>query len=477
MQDNENLDLQSLIDKYENMLLTGTKIYFDADEFALLADYYFSLDDYTFADNIVDDGLKIHPGNPALIVLKAKILVSLEQYSDALEYINGVSDNSDIEFVAIKVEVLFHNNKADEANELIESTIDSNLSIEDLYVFITELGYIMNDIDDFDRAIYYLEQSLKIDDSNDDVFVDLSYAYEMKYQYDKAIEYNNLLLDINPYSYDGWINLGKLYSLNEQFDKAIDAFDFAATINEGDIAALKMKALSMFLNDNTTGAIDIFKEYIELNPDDEVAYDSIIEGYESLEDYDSMLEFINLKEKRFGSKGIDIKRAFVEIQRDNITEAWKYYEQVLDEDKDTFEYYMLEGELYFIDDNMRASEAAYIKALLVSENNIDAIDRLANVSVAQDKYEQAAEYLDHLLELDPDYPTAKARLAFVRFEIGAKEPFDEIMSQFSDDELRKLVAVISGNEEYDYSKYSRENMLVRINEARENRILFKNIKY
>ena len=63
MQDNENLDLQSLIDKYENMLLTGTKIYFDADEFALLADYYFSLDDYTFADNIVDDGLKIQIGS------------------------------------------------------------------------------------------------------------------------------------------------------------------------------------------------------------------------------------------------------------------------------------------------------------------------------------------------------------------------------------------------------------------------------
>ena len=114
---------------------------------------------------------------------------------------------------------------------------------------------------------------------------------------------------------------------------------------------------------------------------------------------------------------------------------------------------------------------------MISEDNEEIIDRLANVSVAQEKYEQAAEYLEHLLELDPDYPTAKARLAFIRFEIGTKEPFDEIMEQFSDDELRSLLHVISGNEDADFSNFNRPKMLLRLNEARENRVLFKNIKY
>jgi hypothetical protein len=34
-----------------------------------------------------------------------------------------------------------------------------------------------------------------------------------------------------------------------------------------------------------------------------------------------------------------------------------------------------------------------------------------------------------------------------------------------------------GNDEIDFSGYSREKLLTRLNEARENRVLFKNIKY
>jgi hypothetical protein len=81
------------------------------------------------------------------------------------------------------------------------------------------------------------------------------------------------------------------------------------------------------------------------------------------------------------------------------------------------------------------------------------------------------------MEIAPDFPTVKSRLAFIRFEIGSKEPFDEIMSQFTDDELRALLNLLTDNEETDFSSYSREKILVRLNEARENRVLFKNIKY
>ena len=94
----------------------------------------------------------------------------------------------------------------------------------------------------------------------------------------------------------------------------------------------------------------------------------------------------------------------------------------------------------------------------------------------QDKYEKAAEFFFFFFVLNPDFPTAKARLAFLRFEIGAKEPFDEIMSQFTDNELRALLSLLS-SQDIDYSEYDRKQLLTRLNEARENRVLFKNIKY
>jgi hypothetical protein len=49
---------------------------------------------------------------------------------------------------------------------------------------------------------------------------------------------------------------------------------------------------------------------------------------------------------------------------------------------------MLEGELMFYKGDFAASETAYMKAALYMPDNETVIDRLANVSVARDKYEQ-----------------------------------------------------------------------------------------
>ncbi|MFA7582119.1 MAG: tetratricopeptide repeat protein [Proteiniphilum sp.] len=475
--DDNELDITSLVEKYEQMRARGKKIYFDADEFALLAEYYNAGGDNEEAEELISEGLKMHPGSPELMLLKVKTLVFAEMYEEALEYMRQISEEGDVELPLLKIESLLHTDRYAEADSLINQTLEQELSVEDLYYFITETGYLLNDVDKFDRAIAFLEESMKIDESNADAIVDLAYAYEMKGNLDKAVEYNNLLLDIDPYSYDGWVNIGKLYSMNGDYDKAIDAFDFALTINDGDNGLLKMKAMALYLNDNASEAIAIFEECLQQSPDDESLYDSLLEAYDVMEQYEEMMKLIDKKEALFGSKGILAKRAFVYINMGELEKAETLFAQIPDPEKDTLDYYMLEGELAFQHDNYMEAEVAYMKAALISEGNEDIIDRLVNISVAQEKYEQAAEYLEELLAIDPDFPSAKSRLAFIRFEIGSKEPFDEIMAQFSDEELRSLLGLIMGNEEDDFAGFSREKILIRLNEARENRVLFKNIKY
>ena len=476
MEDNE-LDLASLVEKYEHMQAIGKNIYLDADEFALLIDYYSSEGDQEEAEILIEEGLKIHPGSSQLMLAKAKLLIFSAKYEEALEYLRYNSDDTDLDQSLLKIEALLHLSESDEVEKISIKVMESNLSEEDFYYFITELGFLLNDVDKYDRAITYFEESLKINDSNTDVIVDLAYDYEMKGDLEKAIEYNDKLLDIDPYSFDAWVNIGKLYSMNDQHEKAIDSFDFALTINEDDLSALKMKALSLYLNDNVEESINIFRNCLSLSPNDESVHESLLEAYAALELYDEMMNLIDLKEEVFGSKGIIAKRASVYISKQDYETARKLFLQIPEEDKDTLDYYMLEGELAFHEDDFASAEAAYIKAYLISEDNEDIIDRLSNVCVVQEKFIQAAEYLEELLDISPDYPTAKSRLAFIRFEIGSKEPFNEIMQQFSDEELRLLLSMIMGNDISDYDDYSRDKILARLNEARENRVLFKNIKY
>lgn len=472
----EELDITSLLEKYEQMRALGKKMYLDADEFAILAEYYHSVGDMDEAELLISEGLTMHPNNSELMLMKGKTLVFSEMFKEALDYLEFLSDEGNVDLPLLKIESFLQLNRYEEADEVIKRTLEEDLSTDDLYTFMTETAYLLNDVDKYERAIFFLEESLKIEDSNPDVLIDLSYAYEMINDFEKAIEYNNKLLDLDPYSFEGWVNIGKLYSVSGQNNKAIDAFDFALTINENEISVLKMKGLTLYLNDNVGEAVRIFEQSLQLAPEDESLYDSLLEAYEAMEQYDEMMRLIDKKEELFGSEGIIIKRAFVHINKNNLEKAEELFHEVPDDEKETLDYFMLEGELAFYNEDYVLAETAYMKAALISEGNEDILDRLANISVVQEKYEQAANYLEELLEISPDYPTAKSRLAFIRFEIGTKEPFDEIMSQFNDDELRALLSFITGSDS-DMSKFSREAILTRLNEARENRVLFKNIKY
>lgn len=477
MDDNE-LDIKELILKYEQMRYMGKSMYFDPDEFAILANYYNDFGDVSEAEYITDSGLKMHPGSTDLMIVKAKLLAAALQFQEAYDYLLGIGeDENNVDYLLVKIECLLNLDQLEQANEILDTVLSgTEVKDEDLYTFLTEVGYIYNDIDLYDVAILLLEKAREIDDEDLDVLIDLSYAYEMLDNFEKAIGINNDILDINPYSFDGWVNLGKLHSMMKEYDKSIEAFDFALTIDDSDVNVLKMKALTLYLNDNVEEAVRIFRECLENSPEDESLYDSLLDGYEVMEQYDEIIELIALKEARFGSTGVLLKRAHIYLTQDKYEEAQEVFEKIPEDERTSLEYYILEGELAIYNEDFATAEMAYLLAMIESPDDELIVDKLVNISMDQDKYEKAAEYLEQLMLLNPDFPTAKARLAFLRFEIGAKEPFDEIMSQFSDNELRALLTLLS-SEDIDYSAYDREKMLIRLNEARENRVLFKNIKY
>lgn len=473
-----DIDINELIHKYELMRYEGKSVYFDPDDFAILADYYNDFGDISEAEYIIDIALEMHPGSTELMVVKAKVLVASGKYQETYDYLSIIGDNENsIDYLQVKIECLLNLEKIEEADALVDKTLTTgDLDEEDLFTFLTEIGFLYNDVDIYNKAVSLLILASSIDKTNIDLWVDLSYSYEMMNDFPKAIEANNAILDIDPYSFDGWVNLGKLHSMLKEYDKAIDAFDFALTINEDEVSVLKMKALTLYLNDNVEEAVRLFRECLKNSPDDESLYDSLLEGYEVMEQYTEMLELIAQKEEKFGSQGILLQRAHVYLTLERYEEAEEAFKEIPEADKNNFDYYVLEGELAIYNEDYDTAEMAYMLALMDSPDDELIVDKLANISMEQDKYEKSAEYLEQLLLLNPEFPTAKARLAFLRFEIGAKEPFDEIMSQFTDSELRALLALLS-TQDIDYSKYNREQLLTRLNEARENRILFKNIKY
>ena len=483
--DNKKMNITDLIQKYERMRYVNRKIYFDTEEFARLTKHYIFKKDTLEAERVVNIGLGMHSNSTELMILKAKALIASEKYEIAYDYLLTISESeSNVDILLLKFECLHYLNRREEVDAFLDYNLKGELNDTEHYKFITELGYIYNDAERFETSIMLLEKALEIDSTNMDVLIELTYAYEMVDNIDKAIEITNAILDLNPYSFDGWVSLGRLYSYNCEYDLSIDAFDFALAIKESDVEVLKLKALTYNEDDNYEGELRLLNECLDVTPLDESLYESLLEKYQEYfgTDYhNEVLRVLRMKAENFGPKGVLLKIADIHLYWAEYEEAKEVYDRIPDEDKSTLEYYKLTGRFALHNDDNVSAEAVFMLALSEYPDDEEVLDYLSEINWDLDNYVKAAEYLERLIELNPEYSIVKFRMAYIRFEIGEKEPFDNILNQIEDEkELHMLLGMFSSyngkRDKEDYTLLSREEIMIRMDEAREGWVQLKKSK-
>ena len=478
------MNITDLIKKYEQIRYMNKKFYFDADEFATIANYYIRKKDILEAEHVVNTGLGMHPHSSDLKMVKTKVILVSEKYEEAYDYMLTIAeDETNVDLLLLKFECLIKLDRTVEANSYLEYILGGDLNEEDSYNFIKKVGYLFNDAEYFETAIMLLERALVVDNTNKDVLIELAYAYEMSDNIDKAIDITNKIIDLNPYSFDAWVSLGRLYLYNFEYELSIEAYDFALAIKESDVDVLKLKAVTYNEGYEYEKELEVLNECIDASPEDESLYEEILEKYKQFEEYwgleqdEGILKVLEKKEATFGPKGLLLKMAHLNLRNDKTEKAQELFDRVPEEEKNTVDYYRIQGDLALHNEDEVGAEAAYMMALKESPNDVDVLDRLAEISSELDKQEQSAEFLEQLIAIDPDYGIAKFRLAIIRFEFGEKEPFDEIINQISDKQqlviLLSMFSPFRGKEKIDYDQFSREELLVRLDEARENRVELK----
>ena len=468
-------DISDLVGRYKQMLVSGKSIYFDAEEFDELAEYYDLMDENDTAKIIVETGLKIHPTSDALRLKKAKYMLYEMKYEQAYEYIQNNFSEYDFELYLLKIECLLHLDMYDEAGKLAAEILQDDEN--ELDITYSELGFLYTEADCFDDGTYFFERSLEFNPNNAEALTELSYAYEMKGDYSSAVKTSNKILDIDPYSFETWVNIGKLYTMLEEYENAIDAFDFALTINDSDTNLLKLKAHCLFLSDRVEEALEIFETCINLSPNDAPLLYSLAECYLALEDYDQMLDYLDKYQAIKGeSSDVIAKKAFAYMQKGDIEKSWSFIKQGLDLDPDSEDLNVVAGEIKFLSNDFNEAEGYFLKAHETNTGNETILDRLSVISISKDQFERAIGYLEDLLLIDPKSP-AKIRLALLYFETGDQDRFDEYLDSFANEDLKSLLEVFFPESRFDLSMITREALIARLDDARECRQLFKNIQY
>jgi len=469
-------DISRLLERYEQMLVSGKNIYFDADEFDELADYYDKLDDIETAKEVIELGLKIHPNNELLMLRYARFYIYDAEYTEALQYLNTHFNSYNFDLYLLMIECMLQLGLFTEAHELaIEVLEDEDTEKE---VALSELGFLYVEAEYFDEAILYFEKSLEYDSDNKDVLNDLAYAYEAKGDFAEAVRVCERILDLDPYAFDTWLTLGKLYSLDEDYEKAVDAFDFALTLDEGNVNVLKLKAHCLILSDRALEAIDILKQSIEIAPEDKMLYLTLIDCYLELEEPDNMLNVIEQFEARFGDVPESlIKKAYAFFIKDNTVEAENILKQVLDKNTDSPDVYTIVGNLYYRMGEIQSAEDLYKKVLTFDdEYNEDILNKLVVLYLSQNDIGNAIEYQKKIVELT-DSSTSKIKLALLYMESSNKIEFKDYIDSLDDTELSSLLSIFYPEEQINLSNIDRNYIIVRLDDVFESRLLYKNIKY
>lgn len=468
-------DISDLVRRFETMQVSGKIAYFDPDEFDDLAEYYESYDDLDMALNVVMSGLKMHPRNEALLLKQGKYLVCDGNYEEALVFFNEHFSYYNFDLYLLKIECYLQLGLYSESYQAVKEILDDK--DVDMGEALSEVGFLYLGADYYNEAILYLGKSLDyIDEGRIEVLNDLAYAYEIKGDFDLAIKTVDRILDEDPYSYDTWINLGKLQSIQENFDKAIDAFDFALTINGDNESVLRLKAHCLLLVGRVEEAIQIFKDSIEKTPDDIHLYVALSECYLHLDDYDSMLEVISQGEKVDGENAaIRAKKAIALLYKGEVDEALDLVLKSLEADDSSLELNSLAADVFFAKENYEEAKKYLMIVLDEEPENTRVLDKLATVYIMEASYQEAIGYLEKALEISPSLNLPKWKLVLLYFEVGDKEKFFYYLKMLSDEELRDIYKFFY--EDLDVGSFTKEELINRLSEARECRILFKNMKY
>ncbi|NDV77923.1 tetratricopeptide repeat protein [Dysgonomonas sp. 511] len=467
-------DISALLEKYKQAQASGRNVYFDADEFIDLIDYFDREEDLDTARIIINMGLGIHPGSTPLLIKKGRLYVYEGDYAAALALLDAVTEY-DFDLYLLRIECYLHQEEYRVAYALSEEMLEKE-DTEPLDNVFAELGFLHVEADCFKEAALFFEESLKLVPDNVNVLTDLSYAYEMQGEVQQAIQTTNRLLDIEPYSYETWVNLGKLYSVVEQYSNAIDAFDFALTVNDSDETILKLKAHCLSLSGRTVEAIAVFSDLLVANPDDVSAYFLLTECYQAMEMYDEALSSLRIYEMlEGGSEELYAKKAQLLMFKGDLDKALNVAEAGLVEIPGSMDIQMTKAEILLKQGEYVLAHDMYNRLHRFYPHDSYLSDKLSIISIKAGNFDDAIYYTKSLLESEPDNLAVKERLALLYFEVDDKEAFSALIDGFSDKELASLFDIIYEPEHIE--NFDRESLISYLNKARETRSLFKNLEY
>ena len=260
------------------MLETNLVYFFDVKEFENITEYYLSLGEIQLSKKALSIGLKQHPDNTDLLLLKIEHHVLDKKLSAAkkiltdLNQISPFNEEIFIQKASIESKLGNHLQSVNLLIELLDFTKDPT----EVWSLIG-MEYLL--LEDYYNAEYFFKNCIIENPEDYSSLYNLLHCYEKMNSNKKAINVLNNIIKFNPYSEIAWHQLGCIYSKMNKIEKAIFCFDYAIISDNKFIGAYVEKAKLLELKGKFINAIENYNCVLKFNDPSAFIFTRIGECY------------------------------------------------------------------------------------------------------------------------------------------------------------------------------------------------------
>lgn len=338
--------------------------------------------------------------------------------TQSLQYIKQAFELKDKKFYKPAIEMLY------KALEIENDNIEILFQIGELYFLINNYA----------RAIDYLEKVLAINPTHTEALKLFKIIKERQGNLDSALEISTKLFETQQNT-ENLKELVKILVKLKLFCE-IDKYKTSEFFNSD----VKIEcAEALYVNGETEQAKELLKD---CNPDDEkvlLLIGKIKFDENKLEEAKEIFEKIG---KNSQNPEVLNFLGLFELEKMNFIEAIKDFSKAANFDKENSKYLYNLGNAYFYNGWGEEAQKAYSKALYLNPDNLDYRYSLAYLYFDQKDYQKAQKEIDAILDINPEHPQARVLKALIlevnKDFLGAEQILEENLSKGFNDDFTKM---------------------------------------
>ncbi len=413
--------LSELLSRFEQMMNGQQAVFFDADEYLELIDYYIMTSQLPYAGRALDMAMSQYPSNTEILVYRCRYLHASGRSSAAVQLLKELIANEpgNVEALISIGEILTDTSKQADAVAYFEEAL-RYVDDDEKQIVMQQIVDALDDVGQHHRMIPYLKEMIRLFPGNSEAMSGLAYCYNILGREEEGIIFFTKLIDKDPFNTYAWFNLGTLFFGTDLYEKAIEAFEYVLAIEPKFTSAAIKMASSMSALERTDSAIRVYKEVLEYEKKDASIYCNLAYCYSQKKEFTTAISYFqeaiildaDMTEAYLGMvyafSGLDnFESSYKYIQRvlqdyDNVSDLW-FYKAYLEEQLEMFDEAVL----------------SFHKGLEFSPGDINA--RLSLAMMLTEYFEatdEAIAVLEEGLVHTPDNVEILYRAAAISFEAG-----------------------------------------------------------